>query len=137
MARSRLGTLSFGLMGLWLGSLAASGTAHGAEVTRVVSALDPDNPFDFNLTISWLHQVKSAFIKREALVTRTAPDGTQFFDNQLIKDLQFAQTRDILNLRADFGIFRDVSFHVDAPIVLRDDRTLSFDQSAHNTSEGC
>jgi hypothetical protein len=125
--------LSLGLAALWL----AAPASRAAEVTRVVSALDPDNPFDFNLTISYLHQQKSAFIKRESVASHTATDGTQIFSNQLLKDLQYAQTRDILNLRADFGIFRDVSFHIDAPIVLRDDRTLSFDQSARNTSEGC
>ena len=37
----------------------------GAEVTRVVSALDDDNRFDFNLTATWFHDVKSAFVKRE------------------------------------------------------------------------
>jgi len=125
--------LSLGLAALWL----AAPASRAAEVTRVVSALDPDNPFDFNLTISYLHQQKSAFIKRESVASHTATDGTQIFSNQLLKDLQYAQTRDILNLRADFGIFRDLSFHIDAPIVLRDDRTLSFDQSARNTSDGC
>ena len=30
-----------------------------------MSALDDDNRFDFNLTATWLHEVKSAFIKRE------------------------------------------------------------------------
>ena len=39
--------------------------ARGAEVTRVVSAMDGDNRFDFNLTASWIHDVKSALVKRE------------------------------------------------------------------------
>ena len=39
------------------------------------------------------------------------------------------QTRNVLNLRADFGILCDVGFHVEAPIVLGDDRELDFDQS--------
>ena len=45
-------------------TLAAS-PARGAEVTRVVSAMDDDNRFDFNLTATWFHDVKSAFVKRE------------------------------------------------------------------------
>jgi hypothetical protein len=100
-----------------------------AEVTRVVSALDDDNRFDFNLTLSWLRESKSAFIKREAVVTRTAGNGDTITRNELIKDLQYLQTRNVLNLRADFGILWDVGLHVEAPVVLGDDRRLQFDQS--------
>jgi hypothetical protein len=103
--------------------------ANAAEVTRVVSALDDDNRFDFNLTLSWLHDAKTAFIKREAVVTRTAPNGDSLTRNELIKDLQYLQTRNVLNLRADFGILWDVGIHIEAPIVLGDDRRLEFDQS--------
>ncbi|HEY5449036.1 MAG TPA: hypothetical protein VIQ54_09810, partial [Polyangia bacterium] len=97
--------------------------ARGAEVTRVVSAMDGSNRFDFNLTASWIHDVKSATVKRE-LQSGLAPRNTE-----LIKDLQFAQTRDILNLRADIGILWDVGFHIDLPLVLADQSNLDFDQS--------
>jgi hypothetical protein len=102
-------------------------SARAAEVTRVVSALDDENRFDFNLTMSWLHEAKSAYIKRESQADPAA--GTE-----LIKDLKFAQTRDVLNLRMDFGILWDVGIHVEAPLVLADDRSLDFDQSA---GSGC
>jgi len=97
--------------------------ARGAEVTRVVSAMDGENRFDFNLTASWIHDVKSATVKRE-LQSGLAPRNTE-----LIKDLQFAQTRDILNLRADVGILWDVGFHIEMPLVLADASNLDFDQS--------
>jgi hypothetical protein len=96
--------------------------ARAAEVTRVVSALDDDNRFDFNLSLSWLHEAKSTFVKRESqseLAPRT----------ELIKDMTFNQRRDTLNLRADFGILWDVGLHIQAPLVLGDTRTLNFDQS--------
>jgi hypothetical protein len=99
--------------------------AGAAEVTRVVSALDDENRFDFNATASWLHEEKSAFIKRES-----AQNGVP----QLVKDLRYAQTRDVLNMRLDFGILWDVGLHVEAPLVLADDRRLDFDQSA---GSGC
>ncbi len=105
----------------------ASGRA--AEVTRTVSAFDGDNPFDFNLTLSWLHDAKSAFIKREAVVTRTAANGDTITRPELIKDLQYIQTRNVLNMRADFGVLKDVGIHIEAPLVLGDDRRLQFDQS--------
>ncbi len=103
--------------------------AGAAEATRVVSAFDDDNRFDFNLTLSFLHEAKSAFIKRENAVTLTNAAGDSVTRNELVKDLQYKQTRNILGLRADFGVLRDVGFHIEAPIVLTDDRQLDFDQS--------
>ena len=100
-----------------------------AEATRVVSAFDDDNRFDFNLTLSFLHEAKSAFIKRESTVTLTNAAGDSVTRNELVRDLQYKQTRNVLGLRADFGVLRDVGFHVEAPIVLTDDRELDFDQS--------
>src|SRR6267142_2553127 len=107
-----------------LAVLVCGGSARAAEVTRVVSALDDDNAFDFNVTASWLHESKSAFVKRES----------QDNGGSLVKDLQFGQTRDVLNLRMDFGILWDVGIHIEAPLVLADNRHLSFDQSA---GSGC
>ncbi len=104
-------------------------TAGAAEATRVLSAFDDDNRFDFNLSLSFLHEAKSAFIKREQTVTLTNANGDSVTRNELVRDLQYKQTRNILGLRADFGVLRDVGFHVEAPIVLTDDRELDFDQS--------
>lgn len=98
----------------------AGGAARAAEVTRVVSDRDDEARFDVHLTLGWTHAEKRGFIKRESQADQ-AP---------LIKDLQFNQTRDVLNLRADFGVFPDVGLFVEAPLVLRDDRTLEMDQSA-------
>jgi hypothetical protein len=103
-----------------LAVLVCAAPARAAEVTRVVSALDEDNAFDFNITAAWLHEQKSGYIKRES----TDNSGS------LVKDLQFGQTRDILNLRMDFGILWDVGIHIEAPLVLADNRHLDFDQSA-------
>src|SRR5439155_26478215 len=96
----------------------AARTAGAAEATRVVSAFDDDNRFDFNLTLSFLHEAKSAFIKRERAVTLTNTAGDSVTRNQLVRDLQYKQTRNVLGLRADFGVLRDVGFHIEAPIVL-------------------
>jgi hypothetical protein len=103
----------------------AAGPARAAEVTRVVSAMDGDNRFDFNLTASWIHEVKSAFVKRE-LQSNLASD------TEIIKDLLFAQTRDILNLRADVGVLWDVGLHIDLPLVLSETSGLDFDRSDAN-----
>ena len=107
----------------------AARTAGAAEATRVLSAFDDDNRFDFNLTLSFLRESKTAFIKRESTVTLTNVAGDSVTRNQLVRDLQYKQTRNVLGLRADFGVLRDVGFHIEAPIVLTDDRELDFDQS--------
>jgi hypothetical protein len=104
--------------------LAIAPVARAAEVTRVVSALDDDNAFDFNVTAAWLHEQKSGFIKHE--------DASQ--NGGLVKDMVFGQTRDVLNLRMDFGILWDVGIRIEAPLVLADNRHLDFDQSADS---GC
>ena len=97
-------------------------TARAAEVTRVVSAFDDENGFDLNLTASWLHEAKSALIKRESESAATAagPIG-------VLPDFKYAQTRDVLNLRLDFGVLWDVGLHVQAPLVLADSNTVTLD----------
>jgi hypothetical protein len=107
--------------------IALAPVARAAEVTRVVSALDEDNSFDFNATVAWLHESKSAFIKREGLDPTTG-------NPSLLKDTIYGQTRDLLSLRLDFGILWDVGLHVEMPLVLADNRHLDFDQSADS---GC
>ena len=87
--------------------------ARGAEVTRVVSAMDGDSRFDFNLTATWIHTVKSGFVKRE--LESSLATGTE-----LIKDSQYARSLDVLNLRADVGVLWDVGVHVELPLVLSD-----------------
>lgn len=97
--------------------------ARAAEVTRVVSGFEDPRRFDINATVWWLHEMRSASVKREA-------------NGGLIRDLKFAQQRDLLNLRLDFGVFWDIGFHIEAPLVLNDTRSLDFDQgvSAANTT---
>jgi hypothetical protein len=104
--------------------LVSANVARAAEVTRIVSALDDDNQFDFNLTASWLHEIKSAFIKREAVLNG---------QSVVQKDSVYNQTRDVMNLRMDFGVLWDVGIHIGAPLVLSDERSLDFDQ----TASGC
>jgi hypothetical protein len=92
--------------------------ARAAEVTRVVSALDADDTFDFNLTATWLHDVKTAAVN----VEQQTSGGTA-----LARDLKYGRTRDVLNLRMDFGVLWDVGLHVQAPLVLHDANHLDYD----------
>jgi hypothetical protein len=98
------------------------GTARAAEVTRVVSSQGEDDKFDFNLTLWWLHQVESSFVKRESQSVYSA-------QTEIIRDSKYTAQRDTLNLRADFGLLWDVGIHIQAPLVLSDSSSLYFDQS--------
>jgi hypothetical protein len=96
----------------------AGAKARAAEVTRVVSALDADDTFDFNLTATWLHDVKTAAVN----VEQETSSGYA-----LARDLKYGQTRDTLNLRIDFGVLWDVGLHVQTPLVLHDSSHLDYD----------
>lgn len=98
--------------------LVAAARVQAAEVTRVVSALDEDDTFDLNVTATWLHDVKSALVNRE----QEAGTGLS-----LVKDLKYARTRDVLNLRLDFGVLWDVGLRIEAPLVLSDSNHLDYD----------
>ncbi|HVY36398.1 MAG TPA: hypothetical protein VHM31_00630 [Polyangia bacterium] len=99
------------------GGLLAAGRARAAEVTRVVSAFDDDDTFDLNLTATWLHDSKTAAVNRE----QETATGVA-----LVRDLKYARTRDVLDMRLDFGVLWDVGLHVDAPLVLHDSNYLDF-----------
>ncbi len=112
-----------------LGALTlVAGAARAAEVTRVVTALDQNDTFDFNLAATWFHDARSARIYREYEATNTA-GGIE-----VAPDLKYARTTDTLDLRADFGILWDVGLHVDLPIVLHDSNNLTFDSGVNATT---
>ncbi len=96
-------------------------SARAAEVTRVVTALDENDTFDFNLTAAWFHDSRTAAINREA----ASSSGIQ-----VNPDLKYAQTTDLLDLRTDFGILWDVGLHVDLPIILAQSNNLTLDPAA-------
>jgi len=104
-----------------------AGAARAAEVTRVVTALDQNDTFDFNLQATWFHDARSALINRE----QENADGLK-----VVRDLKYARTTDTIDLRADFGVLWDVGLHVDLPIVIHDSNNLTYDSgvTAGNSS---
>jgi hypothetical protein len=120
---------TFGSLGkkAWavLALMLVAGHARAAEVTRVVTALDENDTFDFNVTATWFHDARSADINRESENAGTA-NGIQ-----VVRDLKYARTTDTLDLRTDFGVLWDVGLHVDLPIVLHDSNNLTFDSGVN------
>jgi len=115
------------LLNALLAVTAAVGGARGAraaEVSRVVSGSRPGQALDVQLSLAWTHESRSASIRRE--IEGQATGGQIGLKNELV----YQQTRDALRLRADVGVWRDLSLFVALPIVLADDRALDFDRSA-------
>ena len=104
-----------------LASMLVAGAARAAEVTRVVTALDQNDAFDFNLTATWFHDARSALINREQENANTTKAI------EVVRDLKYAQTTDTVDLRADFGVLWDVGLHIDLPIVVHESNNLTYD----------
>lgn len=102
----------------------ASPSARAAEVTRVVSAGDADDAFDFNLTVGFRREAKTARLMRE--VQSAAGNGA----TTKTSDLAFSQVRNIVDVRADFGVLPDVGLFFSLPFVVSDERRLDFDRAS-------
>jgi len=102
------------LAGFWLLVLAQA--ADAAEVTRVLSARSLKD-IDVDLSLAWQHDSSHASIKREYV---------QSTGTILISDLVHHQVRDSMQLRAEAGLVRDLSFVLTGSFVLADRRGLDF-----------
>jgi hypothetical protein len=113
---------SRGRMGqrLLLVLLALAGPTWAAEETELASAFDDDDPFDFNVRVGYLREMRNTAIKREY---QTPGEGIG-----VVKDLRYKRLRNILNMRGEVSIWQDLQIHVEAPLVLGDHRELSFDR---------
>src|SRR5262249_48300721 len=52
----------------------------------------------------------------------------------LMNDLTYQESRDTLALRADFGVYQDLSLFVAAPFVVSDTRSLEFDKTNESSA---
>jgi hypothetical protein len=105
------------LASLWL--LVPAPAADAAEVTRVLTARSLKD-FDVHVSVDYQHDQSKASIKREYVQTT----GTV-----VVNDAIYRQTRDSMQLRAEAGLFHDLSFALAGSFVLGDQRGLDFDRS--------
>src|ERR1051325_6946190 len=105
---------------LWLGS---AQRARAADETRVATALEEGNRWDIFFSAAWRYENHLARIKREFEQPGRTENGIE-----LVRDLKYARTRHLLDLRVEFGVLWDVSLFIEAPLVLSDSRLLSFEQ---------
>ena len=95
--------------------------------SEVASAFDAGDKLDVHVSLDYRYTVRRSAIKRELVGLDGAdPDGPI----PLVKDLVFAGARHELVPRLELGVFTDAALTASLPIVLRDVRTLAFDQRA-------
>jgi hypothetical protein len=98
-------------------ALALAGPARAAEVTRVATAADPDNPIDVDFSIRWDRLQKEALISREWDVGGAVDDVPQ---------LRYTRKSNAIVPRIAVGIYRDLELHAELPYVLADDTTYRY-----------
>jgi hypothetical protein len=93
-----------------------AGPAGAAEITRVASSAEPDDPFDIDFSIRWDRTQERATITREGV---SASSGVG-------DELRYVRTRNALVPRVAIGLWQDLEVHFELPYVLADDRTWRF-----------
>lgn len=109
-------------------SLLISQGAHAAWPTKVLTAVEKNKKLpDVNLEVTYDFDRKTARITREWIEGGIAQD---------VKEADFASLTQRLLIDARVGIFRDLEFHLQIPIILRDTSELSFteDVDASNST---
>ncbi len=117
--------------------LFATVTLYAAEVTDVADAADKDDPFDFNLDISYRSAHHFGTIKREYNNYEKSAyldkDDNPYFtvDQRRVQTKEYSgnpslQYTQILDINAEIGLYHDLSLTVDIPIVLSDHYALLF-----------
>ncbi len=105
--------------------------AGAAEDTELASSGDDDDPFDFNIRVGYVRSLRRAAVKRELI---GEVQNRPLLSTLTVKDLRYTQVRHTLPLRAEIGIWQDLQLHVEAPLVISDQRELLF---AHNEGKSC
>lgn len=100
----------------------ATQAAHAAEVTRVASSFEEDDPFDIHFGVAYDFNFKRAAVLREW----NAGPGDD--SNRLVKDLLYRQQRHTIYPTMEIGLWHDLALYVTLPVVLADTRSYGFDQ---------
>jgi hypothetical protein len=94
-------------------ALCAPGSSRAAEVTRVATAAEIDNPFDLDLSVGFARTQRRATITREQLQNGEIVD---------VPELRYAEIINEMPMRLAFGIYQDLELHVGVSMVFSDDK---------------
>jgi len=117
--------------------------AAAAEITDVLDAADGDDPYDFNLEVTYDHQEAWGLIQREYQCSNTRVDAQgntttlspsqAGYDPNCVKgdrlvnarEMDYRRTVDTVNFLARFASWRDLELRVLLPYIASDQTTLS------------
>ncbi|HEU4382392.1 MAG TPA: hypothetical protein VFR85_02720, partial [Anaeromyxobacteraceae bacterium] len=111
-----------------LASLAQAPASRAAEITRVLSAADPDDPFDLDIQLGYRHVTSRGKITRELCSTYDPATGTCGPGGTIIDatELSYTRTLDLPVARLAIGLYHDLELHAELPWVLSDNRAFKY-----------
>jgi hypothetical protein len=101
--------------------LALAAPAGAAELTRVPSSGEPNNPFDLDLSVAWVRTQRAGSISRE-LADATAV-GQAFPTVRDLRQLRWSETTNTLVPRLAVGLWEDLGLSFELPYLLGRDST--------------
>lgn len=90
--------------------LCPAAPAAAAELTRVASSGERDNPFDLDLSVRWERTQRRAAIQREAVDT-AGPFGRAYD----LPQLRYEEISNVLVPRVAVGLWEDLQLHAELP----------------------
>ncbi|MCM2332856.1 MAG: hypothetical protein NDI82_02800 [Anaeromyxobacteraceae bacterium] len=97
--------------------LLSAAPAAAAELTRVVSSGEKDNPFDLDLSVRWERTQRKATIARE-YVDPAGGAGDPFATVQELQQLRLSETTNVVVPRVAVGLWEDLQLHAELPYFL-------------------
>ena len=95
-----------------------------SEMTDVLDAFDPDNPYDLSLRVRFLSETRNASIGREYKCIKNDQIGASACKGgsaiQIARELEYHQVRNQIAIDARVGLYRDVEGYATFPVVLSD-----------------
>ncbi len=108
--------------------LGAPLTASAADISRIASSFEDDDPFDLFIDVSFERTQNRAKILREQLPVGSG--GTRLD----AAELWYKGVDSRLNLELTFGLWRDLEFSFGLPLVFQQNETWSFASGANETN---
>ena len=94
-----------------------------SEITSVVDAFDEGDPFDLHLTLGFMQSWKSSNIRRETTLFQPGL-STGGFTARTENIAAYSESKSLLNIGADVGIYKDFALIFRLPFILSDSQKL-------------
>lgn len=97
----------------------------GALITEVIDAFDDEDPFDFMLIAGYNYELKRIKITQQCAPGQRegcVPDKSGVINYRSL--FRYNQIQHIFNIEARFGLYHDLAFYTNWPLILSDSREL-------------